>query len=125
MANTGNPYTKTQTLFPLAARTTHASSAEITNNGSSGVNIDFNISAFSGTSITYTLEYYNEAESAWVTLLASAAKSGTGRFTFIVDPRIATAANVSLQSVAKKRMRVTPSGTITSVTYSVYVTMIP
>jgi len=119
----GNDYTKEISLFPSKARTTHASSAPFSGGGYSGLVIDINISAFTGTSITFTLEFYDTAAGAWVTLLASAAKSATGRFTLTVDPRIASSANVAVQSGPRRKMRLTPSGTITSVTYSALATL--
>jgi hypothetical protein len=123
MARFGNPYTPVKTLFALAARTTNGSSGPVSGNGCAGIVVDINITAFTGTSITFTLEWQDPAAgNAWVTLLASAAKSATGRFSLTVDPRIATAANVSLQTGAKASMRLTTTGTITSVTYSAVAT---
>lgn len=104
-------------LFASAARTTHTNSPEVFLNDEAGFRITFNITAFSGTSIVFTIQYYEESAGSWNTLLATAALSATGLTVLHVDPRIATAANASLQAIPPKRIRVVPSGTITSVTY--------
>ena len=114
--------TVTRTLFPSAARTTHASSPAIVNPGKVGIRVDIDITAFTGTGIIFTIESYDVAKQAWVTELASASLSATGRTVLHVDPRMATAANLVAQRVVPKTVRVTPSGTITSVTYSVIYT---
>lgn len=118
MSLTGNAYTKESTVFALAAHTTHASSSDQSAVGFPGVTIYLNITAFTGTSITFTVEGYDVSNGAYFTLLASAAKSSTGRFTLTIDPRVAVSANVAIQLAIPKRWRITPSGTITSVTYS-------
>lgn len=111
-------------LFDSAARTAHASSADIfVGPREVGLRIDIDITAFSGTSITFTVEYYENTSGTYKTLLASAALSATGHTVLQIDPRIAASANVALNAILPKRIRVTPSGTITSVTYGVVATL--
>lgn len=114
--------TVTRTLFPSAARTTHASSAAIVNPGKTGVRFDVDITAFTGTGIIFTIESWDPAKGAWITELATASLAATGRTVLHVDPRMVAAANSIAQRVPPKTLRVTPSGTITSVTYSVIYT---
>ena len=111
--------TVTRTLFPSLARTTHAASPSIVNPGKTGIRFDIDITAFTGTGITFTVESWDPAKGGWITELASAALAATGRTVLQVDPRIAAAANLVAQRIVPKTLRLTPSGTITSVTYSV------
>lgn len=115
----GMSYTKEGVLFPSAARTSHASSPTQTAPGAEGVRVDIDITAFSGTSITFTVQYYDPGKGDWLTLLASAALSATGHTTLHIHPAMTAAANSIAAAILPRRWRVTPSGTITSVTYSV------
>jgi hypothetical protein len=114
--------TVTRVAFPALVRTVHIPSSAIINPGKSGIRFDIDITAFTGTSITFTVESWDPAKQGWVTELASAALAATGRTTIQVDPRIAAAANLVAQRIVPKQLRITPSGTITSVTYSVVYT---
>ncbi len=114
------------TLFPSAARTNHASSPDITlQQGERSVRIDIDITAFTGTSITFTWEYFDIAKGAWLTLIASAALSATGHTVLQAHPTMLAAANATAATIIPRRTRLTPSGTITTVTYSVSVTTNP
>lgn len=115
-------YVVTRTLFPSAARTTHASSQSIVNPGAQGVRVDVDITAFTGTGIIFTIESWDPAKAAWVPELASVSLAAAGRTILHVHPEMVAAANVIAQRVCPKTLRVTPSGTITSVTYSVVYT---
>lgn len=114
-----------QNVFTDAARTTHASSRTFYSEGARNARFDIDIDAFSGTSITFTVEWFDRSAGEWLTLLASAALSATGHTTLTIGPDLGTSANVSLQAVLPEEFRVTPSGTITSVTYSVQLTLAP
>jgi hypothetical protein len=94
-------------------------------NGYSGLRIDINISAFSGTSITYTVQAHHAAADVWVTLLASSAQTGTGNVDLHVDPRATAAANSVASKILTREVRVLSSGTITSVTHEVSATWVP
>src|SRR4029453_9403572 len=109
--------TVTRVAFPSLARTTHVSSAAIVNPAKTGTRID--ITAFTGTGITFTVESWDPAKQGWITELASAALAATGRTVIQVDPRIVAAANLVAQRIVPKTLRVTPSGPITWGTYSV------
>lgn len=111
--------------IPSAARTTHPNNYDdITIQRAKGVKVYIDITAFSGTSITFTLSGLDPASGTVYTVLASAAKSATGAFQLTVAPWVATAANVSLSDIAPSKLRLTTSGTITSVTWQASVELI-
>jgi hypothetical protein len=112
-------YTKEQTLFPSAARTTHAASIDVQTNGKLYLRFDIDITAFTGTSITFTVQFYDPGKQAYVNTLASAALTGTGHTILSLGPDVVASANVAAVEILRKRYRIVPSGTITSVTYSV------
>jgi quinol-cytochrome oxidoreductase complex cytochrome b subunit len=113
-------YTKEQVLFPSAARTTHAASADVQCNGKRYLRFDIDITAFTGTSITFQVQFYDPGKNAYVnSTLVSAALTATGHTVLLIGPDVTTSANAAYQAVVHKRMRIVPSGTITSVTYSV------
>lgn len=112
-------FTRIDTVFASAARTTHASSPAIQVSGYRSVTFDVDITAFSGTSITFTIEGFDHLKNGWFTLLASAALSATGHTRYTISPDGADTANSNLADCLPSQVRVTPSGTITSVTYSV------
>lgn len=107
-----------KTVFSSAARTTHTASNVLYSDGARGIRFDLNISAFTGTSITFTVQFYDFAAATWRTLLASAALSATGAVVLQITPDLAASANLIAQAILPERIRVLPSGTITSVTYS-------
>lgn len=108
-----------ETYLPSAARTTHPTAVAVDQGAYRGIKFYIDISAFSGTSITFTVQALDPISGAVSTVLASAAKTTTGAFVLTVYPGSATAANVSLQDAAPRRWQITTSGTITSVTYSI------
>jgi hypothetical protein len=106
------------TMFSSAARTSHTNSAEINTQSAKNITVDIDVTAFTGTSITYTLQGYDVAKSGWYTLVATAAITTTGHSILTVGPEVTIVANVAAQRVVPLRVRLVPSGTITSVTYS-------
>src|SRR5436190_9593789 len=108
-------------LLESAARTDHTTGIPGVqyNTRYKGLRLTINISAFSGTSITYTVTGVDPISAATYTLLASAAKSATGVFTLTVAPATTAAANVAVVDTMPEQWKLVPSGTITSVTYSV------
>lgn len=92
-------------------------------NGATGIRLDINIAAITGTSITFTVQGYNPANGTWSTLLASAAKTATGDTVLQIDPRQAAATNLTAQAIVPDRFRllVTHTG-ITTATYSAVLT---
>ncbi len=125
MAINTNVFTRDKVLLTSAARTTHASTPDQQSNGARGIRVDIDITAFTGTSITFTIETYDRAKGGYVTELASAALVAAGHTILQVSPNSTAAANLAVNRIVPKRWRVTPSGTITSVTYSVLVTYQP
>lgn len=91
---------------------------DITISRSTGVRVYIDISAFSGTSITFTLYSVDPATGSEYSLLASAAKSATGAFTLTIGPGVATVQNVALGDFAPRKLRLKTSGTITSVDWT-------
>lgn len=110
-------------VFTSTPRTANAPSADVTMLPREvGVRVDIDITAFTGTNITFTIEYYENTSGTWKPLLASAALTAPGHTVLQADPRIPAAANAAAQAVVPKRLRITPSGTITSATYGVVAT---
>jgi hypothetical protein len=114
--------TVTRVAFPALVRTTHIPSSAIINPGKTGIRFDIDIAAFTGTGITFTVQSWDPAKQGWIDELASAALAAIGRTTLQVDPRMPAAANLVAERIVPKQLRIVPSGTITSVTYSVVYT---
>ena len=110
---------------PSAVRTANQSFPEIFANGNTGIRVDIDITALTGTSVTFTLQYYEATSGTWLTLLASAAQVGAAHITLTVDPRATTSANVALNAILPNRMRVTTTGTWNPATFGVVVTFAP
>lgn len=108
-----------ETYLPSAARTSHPTAVAVDQGAYRGVKFYIDITAFSGTSITFTVQALDPISGNASTVLASAAKTGTGPFTLTVYPDTATVANVALADVMPRRWQITATGTITSVTYSI------
>lgn len=108
-------------LFPSAARTTHTDSKIVNLQGSDTVTVDINVTAFSGTSITFTVQG-KDSQGNWFNVLATAAINATGRSTLTIGPQSPTTTNVSSNRVLPLVMKLVPTGTITSVTYYVDLT---
>lgn len=119
-------YSKDIIVFQSAARTAHANSADISTSGFRNIRFDIDITAFTGTSITFTVQVFDRAKNDYVTSgLATAALAATGHTVLNMGPTIAAATNSGLNAVLPKKVRLVPSGTITSVTYSVTATLAP
>lgn len=113
-----------KTIFTHTPSTTittgaHLTPTNYTNSQFTGIRLHIDISAFSGTSITFTLQGVDPVSGDAYTVLASAAKSSAAPFTLTVAPGIAATANVSANEPAPYRWNLVTTGTITSVTYSV------
>ena len=106
------------TMFASAARTSHSNSSEVNTQSAKNITVDIDVTAFTGTSITFTLQGYDTAKQGWYTLVATAAISAAGHSTLTVGPEVTIVANAAAQRVVPLRVRLVPSGTITSVTYS-------
>jgi hypothetical protein len=116
-------------LFPLVARTatpgtpTNGFVGEFGPSPSAvGVGILIDTTASAAPTTVFNVEFYEPETATWLLLLASAAVVANGQVTLTVDPRIATAANVSIQTGLRPRMRVRPvHGNGNSHTYAVTV----
>jgi hypothetical protein len=110
-------------IYPSAARTTHPTPTVYQNTQYKGIKLYVNVTAFSGTSITFTLADSADGD-AFTTVLASAALSATGQVVLTVYPGLTETANVDQSAVLGRKWKLTPSGTITSVTYEVTAVLI-
>lgn len=103
-------------------------SAEQASNGYSGFEVAIDSTARTGgTSITPSIEEYDEAAQAWEStamLTGAAITTADTRVVLRVGPTITASANVAVQRAAPRRwrVRVTEQGTITSATFSIGVT---
>lgn len=114
-------------LAASAVRTDHAAGANGwggTQNmqGEKGFRVDIDVAAFTGTSITFTLQFLDPTSGTWQTLLASAAVAAAGHTVLQVSPDIVAAANLTAQVIPPAQWRLMSTGTITSVTWGAYVT---
>lgn len=120
---------KSYILLPSAARTDHTTGVPGTQyNGGAyrGVRITINITAFAGTSITFTLVGVDPVGGvSTYPLLASAALAAPGATPLLVYPGATAVANAIANTVLPTQWQLVPSGTITSVTYSCHVELIP
>jgi hypothetical protein len=119
-----NTLNRIGSYLPSAARTTHPTATVLTNTQYKGVKVYIDVTAFSGTSITFTL-----ADSAtgttYTTVLASAALAATGQVVLTVYPGLTETANIDASAVLGRKWKITTTGTITSVTYEVTYVMLP
>lgn len=108
-----------ETYLPLEARTSHPTAVAVDQGSYRGVKIYIDITALTGTSLTFTLQAVDPVTGTASTVLASAAKAGTGAFTLTVYPDSATVANVALADVMPRQWKITVTGTFTSATYHI------
>ncbi len=122
-----NQYKRKYDLLPSAVRTDHITGNQVLQYNAEyrGLRLTINISAFTGTSITFTIVGVDPISGLTYTLLASAAKSAAGLFTLLVAPAATAAANVAVVDLLPEQWKLVPSGVITSVTYSVRAELIP
>jgi hypothetical protein len=120
-----NVNTVSQINAPSAVRTANASFPEFFANGNQGARVDIDITALTGTSVTFTWQYYEATSGTWLTLLAAAAQVGAAHVVLQVDPRIATSANAALNAILPNRMRITSTGTWNPATFGLVVTFAP
>ena len=118
---------KFYTLLASAARTDHTTGIPGVqyNQHYRGLRLTIDISAFSGTSITFTIYAVDPISGNTVSLLASAAQTGTGTIYLHIYPGAVAVANKVANEALPYQWKLTPSGTITSVTYSVHAELIP
>ncbi|MGB3328996.1 MAG: hypothetical protein WBA46_08595 [Thermomicrobiales bacterium] len=116
--------TENYTLYPSAVRGATAPTAvEFYADGRKNVRIDINVSAITGTNVTFKVQGFDPAANGWFDLLTGAAQTGAARSVLQLGPEIATATNVGLNTSLPARMRLVPTNTaITNVTYSASIT---
>lgn len=91
-----------------------------------GLKVTINLSAITGTSVTFTLEGLDPISGlSSGTLLASAAKTATGTFTLTIYPGLTETANVDSADVLPLWWRIKTTGTYTVCTWSAYAELIP
>jgi hypothetical protein len=114
---------RTNVNLPAVSRTTNVTGTAVNARGATNVSVDINISAFTGTSITFTIQALDPATNTWFTLLASAAQTGVARLRLNIGPSMPTTANLSVTTVVPPSLRVTTSGTWNPATFSVVFTL--
>jgi hypothetical protein len=115
-------------LLSSEARTDHDDTGSVLrkyNAHFKGLRLTVEVSAFTGTSITFTIQGYDPLSDSVYTLLASAAITGTGTTTYLIYPGCVAVANAVANNVLPEAWQVTATGTITSATYSVRAELIP
>lgn len=110
------------TVFQSAVRTTPQTSGSITGQASKNVSLDIRLTAFTGTSVTFTVEAYDSAANEWFAVLAGVALAAAGRQRLNIGPDFPAIANVAANTVLPRQLRVVTSGTFTSTTFSVFAT---
>jgi hypothetical protein len=111
--------------LPSAARTDHTATGVVqTTTMSTGSTNFINVTAFSGTSITFTLADSAD-DVAYTTVLASAALAATGQVALTVYPGLTETANIDASAILGRKWKITSTGTITSVTYKITCLLIP
>lgn len=113
-------------VMASAARTATTASGDFTNTHYRGLIVFVNISAINLTpSVTFTIEGKDHVGN-YFTILASAAKTGTGAFQMFVHPDITAAANVSAAAMVPRTFRVNVThGDTDSMTYSIQAQLVP
>lgn len=91
---------------------------------STTVRVYIDISEFTGTSVTFTLYSVDPNSGNETSMLASAAKTGTGTFIMTIGPGVATVSNVALSDIAPRTLRLKTTGTITTVSWTAAVELI-
>lgn len=89
-----------------------------------GVKVTINVSAIASGDCTFTLEGLDPISATAYTLLASAAKNGTGAFTLTVYPGLTETSNVDASDILPIWWRIKTSGTHTGLTWSAFAELI-
>ena len=123
MAFNGTTYDRWRTnqdnivLANLSAATTSGQSADQINYNGRGCKVFINITVFSGTSITFTIQGKDPVSSTYYTILAGAAQTGTGTVLMSVYPSLTASANVTANDVLPRTWRLSwaiSSATVTA-----------
>lgn len=109
------------TAYTSAARTATPTARVLYSRGATGLKVTIITTAAGVTpSVVFSIQGYDAASATYITLLASAAVTGTGTTTLTISPNIATAANVSLNAVIPDTLKVVAThGNSVTITYSV------
>jgi len=113
--------TTTQTLDPASIAGASAVYAGTVAGDCEVLEVFCNLTAFTtAASLTLSVEFYDTASAAWVSVLAAAALTATGTKRLLIGPELVTAANAVLASLVWPRWRVVAThGNANSHTYSV------
>lgn len=93
-------------LFTLTAATTSANGGDQDNFVGRGLHVTVDLTAFSGTSITVTIEGKDPLSGKYYTLLASAALAAVATTVLKVYPGLTAAANVTASDILPRIWRV-------------------
>lgn len=120
------PVPKNQTNLVLNGTLTAATanSADQTNPVGKGCKVVIDVTAFAGTSITFTLQGKDPVSGKYFTIIASAAIVAISTVVLNVYPGLVAAANVTVNDTLPRDFRVTSSGTFNNTTFTVAVSII-
>lgn len=106
---------------PLVARTTNiliASPLEFIPPGQfTGMTLDIDLDAITGTSVTFSIVGYNDTTDDWHIMLSSAAQASAANVPLTISPHAPTTANVSLTRALPSRVGLITSGTWNPATF--------
>lgn len=107
--------------YVSGARTVDQTTGSIYSRGAAGLVAILVVTAkTSSPSITFAIQAYDAASATWITLLTSAAITGTSTNRLTVSPQVTTSANVSVNGVIPDTVRIFVDHSNTdSITYSV------
>ncbi len=120
-----NPQKDKRVLLPSQSRTALPTVSPRFTPDFTGIRLIVNITALTGSSLTFTLRGYNEVTNATSTLLASAVLSSTGTTVLQVYPGATAAANTAANAILPDKWDVTVTGTAGTATYSLTAVLIP
>ena len=109
---------RTQVVFPSAVRTANLSSSRVSTQGARDLSVDINVTAITGTSVTFTVEGYDASAGTYFTLVAGVAITAAGRQVLSVGPDFPVTANVSAARVLPLAFRITTTGTWNPATFT-------
>lgn len=107
-------------LLPSAASTATYTSPDLTNKYSAGIKVTVDITAATTSTLTITINYKDISSGKYITLLTSAAYSGTGTNSLTIYPGLTAVSNVTVTDVLPTTFQIVATkGDTSSWTYSI------
>lgn len=107
------------TVLSGTAAAAGVNGADQLNGACKGLVLWVDVTAFTGTSITITIQAKDPVSLKYTTILASAALAATGTTALTIYPGVTAAANVAVSTVVPSIWRAISTGTFSNVTYTV------